>query len=119
MAPKFIVLRQQQLDRLADLALRDFQERMAAFILREFPDDFDRLGADGVRSLVVRARDRAAAYGMSSSVEVTGFVSLMLILGDDFDTRFRNEWIPPILASPSIVGGDKFRMILQQQLDSI
>ena len=77
------------------------------------------LGDEGVRSLVVRARDRAASYGMSSSVEVTGFLSLMLILGDDFDTRFRSEWIPPILASRNIVGGDKFRMILQQQLEAI
>ena len=47
---------------------------------------------------------------MTSSVEVTGFLSLMLILGEDFDTRFRNnEWIPPILSSTSIEGGDKFR----------
>ena len=119
MGPKFITLRKPQLDRLADLALRDYQDRMAAWIRREFPDDFDRLGDEGVRSWVVSARDRAASYGMTTSVEVTGFLSLMLILGEDFDTRFRNEWIPPILASKSLPGGEKFRMILQQQLDAI
>jgi hypothetical protein len=119
MAPNFILLRKAQLDRLADLALRDYQDRMAGWIRREFPADSDRLGDDGVRSWVVSARDRAAAYGMTTSVEVTGFLSLMLVLGEDFDTRFRSEWIPPILASKSLPGGEKFRIILQHELDAI
>src|SRR4051812_41551342 len=119
MGPKLITLRKAQLERLADLALRDYQERMVDWVRREFPDDFARLGEDGLRSWVVSARDRSAAYGMITSVEVTGFLSLMLVMGEDFDTRFRNEWIPPILASKSMPGGEKFRMILQQQLDAI
>ena len=113
-----IALRKEQLDRLSEIALRDFQDRMVPWVRREFPDDFDRLGEEGVRFWVRSARDRALSYGMQTSVEVTGFLSLMLVLGEDFDTRYGNEWIAPILRSTGIPGGEKFRMILERELES-
>ena len=74
----------------------------------------------GVRKLVLKAKASAASYGMSSTAEVAGLLSLMLVLQDeDFETRDANEWMLAILRSPSIPGAQKFRMILQQQLESI
>jgi hypothetical protein len=114
-----MVLRKPQLEVLADPALRTYQDRMVEYVRRDFPRDFDRLDVDGVRLLVLRARDRADRYGMKSSVEVTGFLSLMLILGEDFETRFGYEWIPPILASDTLPSREKISMILQRKFDSI
>lgn len=114
-----MLLRRPQLEVLADPALRTFQDRMIEYVKRDFPSDFDRLAEDGVRLLVLRARDRAERYRMKGSVEVAGFLSLMLILGEDFETRHRNEWIPPILASDTLPAREKISMILQKKLDSL
>jgi hypothetical protein len=115
-----LVLRQGQLETLTDPALRAFQDRMIDWIRRDFEDDFQRLQEKGVRRLVMKAKASAATYGMGSAAEVTGLLSLILVLQDeDFETREENEWMLAILRSPSIPGGQKFRMILQQELESI
>jgi hypothetical protein len=115
-----MVLRTAQLEALADPALREYQERMIAWIAKEFPDDFQRLREKGVRRLVLKAKQIAAGYGMVTNVEVTSVLSLMLVLHDeDFETREVNEWMRSILRNGSIPGAQKARFILRQRLDSI
>lgn len=114
-----ILLRSGQIGTLADPSLRAYQERMIEFVKRDFYDDFMRLDEDGVRLLVLRAKEAAAAHRMITNVEVTGMLSLMLILGEDFETRPGNEWMQDVLRSEMIPGPQKARRILQQQLDQL
>ena len=51
---------------------------------------------------------------MTRSADVTGLLSLMLLLGDDFAEQEQHAWIRDLLRSASVPPAEKIKMILAQ-----
>ena len=92
-----------------------YVDQTADYVCRDFPAYFEAHGRDGVASLVERASTDAARYGLRSSVDVTGILSLMIILKDeDFVEKPEHAWIKGILESEIIHPTAKIGMVLQE-----
>jgi hypothetical protein len=110
-----LTLRQSQLRALAEPRIQKYIQQTIEFVRAEFPDEFARRREQGVEDLVRRALADAEAYGLPSSVDVTGLLSLMIIFGhEDFVAARENAWIKDILESDIISPADKIGMILDE-----
>lgn len=105
-------IRAEQVPSLVGEPADGLQEHALAYVRRHYPRELERRGEGGVRALVERALGEAVALRLRSSVDVTGLVSLMLLLGDDFLAQPRYAWAREILGSTVIHSGEKIGMIL-------
>jgi hypothetical protein len=95
--------------------VRKYVEQTIEYVRAEYPDEFETRGEDGVDLLARRAITDAQSYGLPSSVDVTGLLSLMIIFQDeDFVTKPENAEIKAILVSDIIDPSDKIGMILDE-----
>ena len=109
-----LLLRQPQIDAMADPLVRKYTDGVVAWVAAEFPDQFEWRQESGVRALVARAITSAKTYRMTGTAETTGLLSLMLILGDDFEAREENAWMLKILRNEAVPPAQKVRMILEE-----
>ena len=90
--------------------MRAFEEQAAAQYNEELAADLEqfspRLAAvlkrEGLRSLVVFGRERAAAHGFSMRGNVRCFIELMVCVGSSFDLDHQLPWAARILGDRSI-----------------
>jgi hypothetical protein len=110
-----LTIRQSQLQALAEPRVREYVEQTIAYVRAEYPAELERRGEQGVEKLARRAIADAETYGLTSSVDVTGLLSLMIILGDDdFVSRPEHVRARNILESPIINAEDKIGMVLNE-----
>ncbi|PRQ06583.1 hypothetical protein [Enhygromyxa salina] len=110
-----LTIRESQLQALAEPRVRVYLEQTTKYVRAEYPEEFDKRGEEGVELLVRRAIKDAQTYGLPSSVDVTGLLSLMIILGDeDFVTKPENAELKAILESDIINPSDKIGMLLDE-----
>ncbi len=83
-------------------AVRDFEARMVVHLQRFFPEDCQRLGADGVRELIRHGVAGAAGYGIVSEHDVTLYLNLTVALGRDFDRDPLLPWARAVLVDPEL-----------------
>jgi hypothetical protein len=106
-------IRSQQVPSLLGEPVHDYERHALEYVRRSFPHELERRGEDGIAALVARAIGDAVGYRLQSSVDVTGLLSLMLLLGEDFAAAPQYAWIREILASTVIHASDKLGMILE------
>lgn len=89
-----------------EAALRDFEDRLVRHVRDNFPLSFSMLGEDGARAIGRSAIERASAHGLNSERSVFMYLSLMLMLGSEFDTDPQLPWAAEILGDmePGEVG---------------
>jgi hypothetical protein len=109
-----VVVRGAQLEALADPTARAYEDGMVAWIADAFPAHFERRDEEGVRALVRRGLGVARTYRLTRNADVTGLLSLMLLLGEDFETREKYRWIGDLLRSDTVASTDKIKTILAQ-----
>jgi hypothetical protein len=109
-----LIIRNTQMDALKQPIMSQYEEKAVAYVKSDFPDEFERRGEAGVKDLVAHAVRDAQGYGMTSSADVTALLSLMIILGEDFDAEEDNAWMRDILQSKVIAPGEKTGMILEE-----
>lgn len=105
-------LRAEQVPSLLGEPAEGYQRHALEYVRRHYPQELEQRGEDGVRALVDRVIGLALAFRLESSVDVTGLLSLVLLLGDDFLAQPRYAWAREILGSPVIHSGEKIGMIL-------
>jgi hypothetical protein len=63
----------QQMDKFSDAAVKNFENRMLAFLQTNFPSQSRSVGEPGVRVLVRHGMDRARSYGIDF-IEVKNYL---------------------------------------------
>jgi hypothetical protein len=110
-----LTIRQSQLQALAEPRVQEYIKQTIEYVRAEFPAELERRGEQGVEKLARRAIADAETYGLPSSVDVTGLLSLMIILGDDdFVSKPEHARAKNILVSPIINAEDKIGMVLDE-----
>lgn len=90
-------IRQEQMDVLASVQLRRFEQEAIAHIHEFWSDQAKGQGDEGVRALVDHAMQRTDAYSIEEEVDVLRYINLMYSLGAEFDIDL--PWAAEILAS--------------------
>lgn len=105
-------IRAEQVPPLVGEPVEGYEQHALAYVRRHYRQELERRGEDGIRALVARAIGHAVALRLESSVDVTGLLSLMLLLGDDVLEQPRYAWVREILGSTVIHPSEKLGMIL-------
>lgn len=106
----------EQVDALRQLELEAYRERVLGQIREIFPAQWSALGEEGAGALVDRALGRAARHGCKSEGDVFRYVSLMLVLGHDFEEDPALPWVREILGEPEASGWQKMSALMDRAI---
>jgi hypothetical protein len=98
-----LVLRKEQLEALAQAPQKSFENSMLGFIQQHFPKHYELLGDGGARRVAQLGGERSREYRLETGRDVSLYISLMIMLGSDFDTDCQLPWASEILGDKSII----------------
>ena len=78
-----------------------FERRLADHFQRFFPRQCDFLGREQVLAAMHACRGRSEARGFRAQREIGLYVSLMFLLGADFESDPQLPWVAALLAAPA------------------
>jgi len=107
----------EQVDVLRREELEAYRGRVLAQIRTIFPTQWAALGEEGCASLVDRGLGRAARHGGTSEQDVFRYVSLMLVLGADFEDDPALPWVREILGDPEASGWQKMSALMDRAIE--
>ncbi|HWB75408.1 MAG TPA: hypothetical protein VG755_10635 [Nannocystaceae bacterium] len=97
-----LVIRQAQLDALAEARERELEDRL----IDRLADPFDRQSAllkrEGMRAVVKLGIERASAWGVVSERDLFVWIAMMLMLGASFDEDPQLPWAQAELTAPGV-----------------
>ena len=82
---------------LATVQIKTFDDHTLDYIRKTYPRRFDELGERNVRDLIAHGCKRVAKYGFKGDADITKYIEVMLLFGDDFDADPRLTWAKTIL----------------------
>ncbi|MDI1451257.1 hypothetical protein [Polyangium sp. 6x1] len=106
----------EQVDALRQAELEEYRGRVLAQIREIFPTQWSTLGEEGCASLVDRGLGRAARLGCKSEQDVFRYVSLMLVLGPDFEEDPALPWVREILEDAEASGWQKVSALMDRAI---
>lgn len=86
------VIRTEQIQVFEGHARQQFQEGMVAHLKEFAPEHAQGVGDSGLRLLIARGHEKAAAYHLTLQGPVRFFLELMVLYGSDFDTDPLLPW---------------------------
>lgn len=92
-----LVVRQDQMDALAEFQAREFEKRMLHNLGVKFPRQCAKLGEPTVREMIREGVARSASYDITAERDVSRFIELMFIIRRDFDRAEETAWSRPML----------------------
>jgi hypothetical protein len=93
-----LVIRNAQRHILAEPLIEEYQKRTYDFVAKEYPDELQRRGPDGMKRLIQRGVDKAQRYNVTNGPDVTALITLMIVFGDDFEVK--DQRLLDLLTSP-------------------
>ncbi len=95
-----LVIRNEQKAVLENLPRTLFEDQIMQHLNRFYPREYRELGSDQVRVVVQLGIKRAEEHGFGTQRQVGFYVSLMFLLGSDFDRDVQLHWAIAFLAYP-------------------
>jgi hypothetical protein len=105
------VLRHEHMEAFSRAARESFEDRLAAQMRAEYPQECELLGEAGLRARIRTAVERAQQYGIDVEVDVGEFVRFMFAIDPDFDSARSTAWIRPVLAESWVLAETRLRQI--------
>lgn len=88
-----------QMEGMQAAALRRFDEDLYIHVRTYFPRHHRHLGPPQIRRFIAYGRERAEQHGFRSERNICLYISLMLMLGSNFDVDVRLPWAAELLAA--------------------
>ncbi len=107
----------EQVTELERAELEQYRERVLSQIRDILPTSWAFHGEEGCASLVDRGIARAARHGGKSEQDVFRYVSLMLVLGADFEDDPALPWVREILDDPESSGWQKISALMDRAIE--
>jgi len=92
-----ITISDRQMRALNAARRRQYEDKVLRHVSFYFPEQFEKLGEQGVRDLVPLGIGKCKIYGITRECDVTDFVALMVVLGPDFDNDPELPWVSEML----------------------
>jgi hypothetical protein len=97
-----LVIRQAQLDALAEARERELEDRLLDRLARAFDRQYALLRREGMREVVQLGRTRAAEWAIADERHVFAWIAMMLMLGASFDEDPQLPWARAHLTEPGL-----------------
>jgi len=81
-----LIIREDQMKVLSEDAGRRYESRVLDHLRRCFPAQAENLGEEHLRHTIRSGVGKAGAYGIECEREVSMYIDLMVLFGEDFDT---------------------------------
>ncbi len=104
-----MIIREKQMETLATITVRSFEDRMIEHLRGLFPNHAEALSESGLREVIQLGIERAAGYGLTAERVVCHYIDLMFLLGSGFDKDLQVPWAGEILQASAIP--DQFQKI--------
>lgn len=93
-----LIIRKQQQDAFDRAVARSIECALLTHATRQFVDPVRRMGEPAARALVRKALADAGRYGIEQEYEVSRYLDLMFLLGEDFASDPSLPWASVALA---------------------
>jgi hypothetical protein len=101
-----LIIRKEQLEAFEQVALRNFENEMFAYLEKNFPKNCEIHGETKTREIIRYGIEEAEVHGLTSERDVCMYINLMLMLGHCFYKDPQLPWASAIFndenLSPSI-----------------
>ena len=105
-------IRQAQMDVLAEMSWQAFYEQFHAHAVKAFPDRCRGADRETMMETIRGGRARAERHGLSAERDISRYLNLMFLFGDDFDANPAFGWALQILEDASIGSpADRFELL--------
>lgn len=88
-----LILRKKQMNALGQIPRISFENKLISYFSETYPDECGLIGRDAVRKIIQYGIKRAESHEFTTQKQVTYYISLMFILGSDFDKDIQLPWI--------------------------
>jgi hypothetical protein len=106
-------IRQSQVEALARANLSHFESRADQYLCESFPDNFALLPLADRLEFIRQSRTRAARYGLNGEQAIVCYAHLCLMLGADFESQSKWDWIPNMLRDVEYEQNFRAKLALQ------
>lgn len=114
------VLRREQLDVLAEVyTAQKFEERLIESVRQTWPKECAELGESGLRRRILNGVCKATEYGLGEESEISRFVNLIFLLGDNFDDVDERPRAYQILNSRKLSSRNKISQLINLVADEL
>ncbi len=90
-------IREEQMDTFRSAAFKRFEDDMIEHIKEFFPNHFRIAGEPTIRKVVQYGIERSNTYGLVTERNMCLYITVMFMLGSNFDKDFFFPWAPEIL----------------------
>ena len=97
-----ITIRSEQMKKFSEAASKRFEDLMVVHLSKYFPNQCKAAGEAELRRTIRYGVKRAASYKIKAQRDVSRYIDLMMVLGNDFDADGRLPWAAEILAKKTV-----------------
>jgi len=97
------IIRQGQMDAFREAAVRDFENSVFARLREFFPNHYRIFGDQAIRRAIHYGIGQAERHGFSAQRESYLYITMMLLLGGNFDSDVQLPWVTGILDDRSML----------------
>jgi hypothetical protein len=94
-------IRQEHIQALQPVAVEGFEQRVVTHLKASFPEQMELLGREQAREIARYGLRRAERHGITADREVLLWITLMVLLGSDFDEDMQLPWAQQTLGDPA------------------
>jgi hypothetical protein len=114
------ILRREQLDVLAEVyTSQKFEEGLTKSVQANWPGECEALGEIGLKRRILNGVCKATEYGFSEESEISRFINLIFVWGDDFDTAEDRSQAREILLSRTLSSRNKISQLVNLAADEL
>ncbi len=109
-----LTIRSAQLQALERDARERYVDRMVDSVAKDYPRQFEAMGATGTRDLVVHAIEKGRKNHVETEGGVAVLLQLMIEFGEDFENSPDKAWADEVLAHPKLPAQLKARLMRER-----
>lgn len=104
-------------EQMKALASADVDRKIVEHLREHFPEHCRALGEGGVQQVIERTQERAGGYGIEDPVDRCRFLSLVFLLGEDFDEL---PWARAVLEREDVTEpGKRLHLLFEAAADEL
>lgn len=111
-----MIIRDEQMQSMADAQRREFEEGIVAHLDRAYPEKVWNIPVEELRERVHESVGKALSYGIEIEKDVSSYVDITFELGENFDADPEHEWAGEILRDDPLSGAEKIAKIKRHLL---
>lgn len=108
-----MIIREGQIEALAESKRNDFIERLMKHFAAEWPEDAAELGGE-LRGFIEAGIEAAEGYGLDTEDAVARFVNLWFVWGEAFEQEPEHKWAKEILEDEDRAGHIKILQLIHE-----